>query len=81
MQSLDYLVELYGLDSLNFALEDKWLNTPLSVAINSKHFNFVEKLIAIGVANLKQFIYDEPKPRNQPQMNNMFGNLNNLNNQ
>lgn len=28
-----------------FNLLDKWMNTPLSVAINCKHFDFVEKII------------------------------------
>lgn len=61
--SLDYLIKLFGIDVLNFSLEDRWMNTPLSVAINCKHYHFVEKLLDYKVAKLKGFIYDEPKPR------------------
>jgi hypothetical protein len=42
-------------------LEDKFRNTPLSVAINSRHIAFVDKLVELKAVKLKGFIYEEPK--------------------
>ena len=44
---------------LDLELEDKFLNTPLAVAINCRHFPFVYVLIESG-ASLKGYIYEEP---------------------
>lgn len=63
IKSLEYLIMMFGKEGLNMALEDKWLNTPLSVAINNKHFAFIEKLFEYELVSPKGFIYEEPRPR------------------
>lgn len=42
VKSLEYFIDLLGLENIGFEIVDKWMNTPLSVAINCKQYNFVE---------------------------------------
>lgn len=71
LESLNLFMKLFGVENIKFDLTDKWMNTPLSVAINCKHFNFVQKLIEMDLVPLKGYIYEEPKPRHQA---NLMGN-------
>ncbi|CDW79015.1 nad(+) adp-ribosyltransferase-3 [Stylonychia lemnae] len=67
--SLKHFIKLLGVDKINFNIEDKYKNTPLSIAINSRHFDFVEYLIQLQLVNLKGFIYDQPKQQRVGNLN------------
>lgn len=71
MESLAHLVKLYGADAIDVNLEDKFMNTPLSVAVECRHFTFVESLIhhfgsAANPINLKAFIFPENRAPRRP---------------
>lgn len=45
VESLDYLIGVFGADAFQINLEDKFGNTPLAVAVDCKHLTFAERLI------------------------------------
>ncbi len=40
LNSLDFILNKFGAKNIKFELQDKFLNTPLSIAVLYKHYEF-----------------------------------------
>ena len=76
-ESLEYLVKIYGVEGINVNLEDNFRNSPLVIAIELRHQQFVERMIHhfSQTINLKALIWPENRAAKRAQQNMIIGNL------
>ena len=74
---MEYLVKIYGVEGINVNLEDNFRNSPLVIAIELRHQQFVERMIHhfSQTINLKALIWPENRAAKRAQQNMIIGNL------
>ena len=67
-------VKIYGAKNIRINQQDRFGNTPLAIAIECRHVQFVERLFMLfDNLDMKGFLYHENRQPKRRQQNNLMG--------